>query len=276
MGENVDQPLVSVILPTYNRSALLPRSMRSVLRQTERRLELIVVDDASTDETAEVVRAVDDPRVRYIRQESNAGPGAARNRGIKEARASLVAFQDSDDEWMPDKLEKQLAGLEFAGPTVGVVVCDMLRVHSSGETSYHRTPDIVRGRLLNPKTGFYQSYAAGMQSALIRRDLYTSVGGVDAQMRWFEDSELFLRLAGATAFRRVPEALVKYHETGGLITDHNAEIHGRWRTLRRHLPTLLRERPSFVAREAIVLSIKSVLGQRAANLRGRPYGPEPA
>ena len=275
MGERMEQPLVSIVLPTYNRSALIRRSIQSVLCQTESRFELIVVDDASSDDTRTVVEAIDDPRVCYVRQETNRGPGAARNEGIRRARGSLVAFQDSDDEWLPEKLEKQVATLEAAGPGVGVVVCDMLRIHASGESSYHRTPDVVRGRLLSPRTGYYQTFAVGIQSALIRRELCGEIGGFDPEMRWFEDSELFLRLAQITEFRRLPEPLVRYFESGGLVADHRAEIGGRWRTLRRHLLPLLRESPAFVAREALLLSVKRLGGRLTINWRGRPFGPEP-
>ena len=98
--------LVSVILPTFDRAELLPRSIGSVLAQTDGHLELIVVDDGSSDDTEGVVARLADPRVRYLRLPENRGLPAARNAGIAIARGEYVAFQDSDDVWAPDKLAR--------------------------------------------------------------------------------------------------------------------------------------------------------------------------
>src|ERR1043166_1854397 len=106
-------PLVSVVLPTYNRAHTLARAVRSVLAQSHRHLEIVVVDDGSTDATVALVQklALEDPRVRLV-QQANRGPAAARNTGVRQARGEFVAFQDSDDEWLVEKLERQLAALE--------------------------------------------------------------------------------------------------------------------------------------------------------------------
>ena len=106
--------LVSVIIPTYNRAHLIKRSAMSVLNQTYSNLELIIVDDGSTDNTEEVVKSIDDNRVIYIKQ-SNQGACAARNNGIDHAKGEFIAFQDSDDVWHVDKLEKQLKCLNETG-----------------------------------------------------------------------------------------------------------------------------------------------------------------
>ena len=263
-------PRVSVVIATYNRDRLLARSLASVLAQTERDIEAIVVDDASDRvDTAAVVAALGDGRVRLIRGAQNRGPAAARNLGVREARATLVAFQDSDDEWLPEKLAKQLTALGDAG----AATCDMARVEEHGEAAYHRTPDVVRGRLLDPDTGFYQTFGAGAQCLLVRRELFERVGGFDESMRWFEDSDLILRLARVAEVRRVPEALVWYHATGGLTSNHAAEIAGRRRLLEKYSAELRREALGFVARERLLLAVKSLVGRGAAGWRGRPYGP---
>lgn len=107
--------LVSVILPTYNRARTLARAVRSVLGQGYSNLELIIVDDGSTDETKAVVAAFDDPRVIYAPLPFNQGASAARNHGLKMVRGEFVAFQDSDDEWLADKLERQVAAARASG-----------------------------------------------------------------------------------------------------------------------------------------------------------------
>ncbi len=115
--------LVSVIIPTYNRAHLIKRSAMSVLNQTYGNLELIIIDDGSTDNTEEVVKSIDDERVIYIKQ-SNKGACAARNNGIDHAKGEFIAFQDSDDIWHKDKLEKQLGTLKNTG--ADLVCCKML------------------------------------------------------------------------------------------------------------------------------------------------------
>ena len=123
--------MVSVILPVHNRAALLPRAMDSVLRQTVADLELIVVDDASTDGSAEIAEECGDPRVRVLRLEEQRGACAARNRGIDAARGEYIAFQDSDDVWHGDKLEKQLRFLDASD--ADIVFCGFQRCHEDGE-----------------------------------------------------------------------------------------------------------------------------------------------
>lgn len=105
------QPLVSVVLPTHNRVTLLRDAIASVVAQTYRHWELIVVDDGSTDDTPEVLSAITDHRVRPVRIVHSGNASVARNVGIAAARGSHVAFQDDDDVWLPDKLERQCAAL---------------------------------------------------------------------------------------------------------------------------------------------------------------------
>lgn len=101
-------PTVSVVIPTYNRAHLVGRAIQSVLNQTYQDFEIIVVDDGSTDNTEEVVKSFNDPRIRYIRHDQNRGGSAARNTGIKMARGEYIAFQDSDDEWLPIHLDRKI------------------------------------------------------------------------------------------------------------------------------------------------------------------------
>lgn len=100
--------LVSVIMPSYNTAKYIADSIRSVLAQTYHDWELLIVDDCSTDETDAVVASFDDPRIRYFKNEKNSGAAVSRNRALREAKGKWIAFLDSDDLWMPDKLEKQI------------------------------------------------------------------------------------------------------------------------------------------------------------------------
>lgn len=110
-GKPNNSPNISVVIPAYNRAKTIRYCLDSVLAQTVSPLEVIVVDDCSTDETVEIVKSYNDTRVRCVVLDKNSGAQAARNRGIKEAKGDWVAFQDSDDEWRPNKLEKQVKAL---------------------------------------------------------------------------------------------------------------------------------------------------------------------
>ena len=107
--------LVSIIMPTYNCGRFIAESIRSVLAQTYTNWELIIVDDCSTDKTEDVVASFDDPRIHYLRNEQNEGAALTRNRALREAKGRYIAFLDSDDLWLPTKLERQIAFLERNG-----------------------------------------------------------------------------------------------------------------------------------------------------------------
>lgn len=109
------KPLVSVIMPTYNCGRFIAESIRSVLSQTYTEWELLIVDDCSTDETESIVSSYKDPRIRYMRNERNMGAALTRNRALREAAGRYIAFLDSDDLWLPEKLEKQIAFMQQNG-----------------------------------------------------------------------------------------------------------------------------------------------------------------
>ncbi|MBC7224455.1 MAG: glycosyltransferase family 2 protein, partial [Anaerolineae bacterium] len=145
-------PLVSVITPTYNRAALLPRSMESVLSQDFADLELIVVDDGSTDRTPQVVAQFADPRLRYIRFAENRGIGAARHAGVEASQGDLIAFNDSDDVWLPGKLAYQVA-LFQRHPDVDVIFGDYRNIHmerGTEESGFAQTAQGLQALAVHP------------------------------------------------------------------------------------------------------------------------------
>jgi O-antigen biosynthesis protein len=205
------RPAVSVIVPTYNRAALLPRAIDSILRQRFTDFELIIVDDGSDDGTVDLIRRyqVQDPRVRLIRQPSNCGVGAARNRGLREARADLIAFLDSDDEWFEAKLERQIRTLSAAGPEVGLVYCGVETISESGERWYFRpnhSGDVYRDMLsANP--------IHSGSGVLLRRNVIRVAGFFDERIPAIEDYDYWLRVARWYQFEFVPEPLLRYYDT---------------------------------------------------------------
>jgi glycosyltransferase involved in cell wall biosynthesis len=255
-------PRVSVVLPTFNRASLLPRAIESVLGQTFRDLELIVVDDCSTDDTPRVVEQYAGNRVSFIRLERNLGAAAARNVAIRLAVGELVAFQDSDDEWLPEKLERHIRTFDEPSETsrIDVVYCDMLRVLADGTTSYLRSPEIVPGRFVNPDTRFYQVWMLGIQACVIRRECFDAAGLFDESLPSFEDLELFIRLSRTVRFAHIGEPLVRYHETEGLSKNRAANRAARRRLLELYETDLATDDPAFLAGERAFLQAEAAKG----------------
>lgn len=247
------EPAVSVVLPTYNRAPLLGRSVRSVLGQSFADFEVIVVDDGSTDETAEVVNAFVDPRVRYLPLARNAGAGAARNAGIRQARGKFLAFQDSDDEWVPSKLAKQMAAFARGPEELGMVYSDMQSIRADGSERYFPAPGVLRGRIIDPDTRFYQVCNLGIQSAVIRREYLEAAGHFNEGLPALEDLEMFIRLSRLCAFEHLREPLVRYHDTVGLSKNRYAKWVSRRIILGLYYKELLALTPAFVFKEALWL-----------------------
>jgi glycosyltransferase involved in cell wall biosynthesis len=242
-------PLVSVIIPTRNRAALLARSIASVLAQTWRDFELIVVNDASTDGTRELLASIADPRLRVLHRDNNKGAAAARNAGIALARGKYLGFQDDDDYWLAQKLEKQVAALEAAPPGVGwclggyIVIDGPLCFYAGGERFWKQL-DYRRG--LGPEGPDWSLIAT--PNWLVRREVLLGVGGFDERLRSWDDWELGLRLERATKRVHVDQPLFVQMRGGGMMRAelarasdmrHILEAHGAlWagdrRVLARH------------------------------------------
>lgn len=210
------KPSVSVIIPTYNRATLIKRSIQSVLKQTFDDFEVIVVDDASSDNTEEVIASLQDVRIRYFRHESNRGGSAARNTGIEKAQGDLIAFQDSDDEWLPDKLEKQVKTIQQADPSVGLVYTGFWRIQGD-------TKEYLPGPHIKKTEGdIHQELLKGnfitTQAVLVKKECFQKVGGFDDSLPRFQDWELFLRIAKHYEFRYIAEPLVISYFTEGSIS----------------------------------------------------------
>lgn len=247
-------PAVSVVLPTYQRADLLARAVDTVLAQTYANFELVIVDDGSTDDTAAVLGGIVDPRVRCVRLAANRGAAAARNAGVRLTRAPFLAFQDSDDEWLPHKLDAHLRAFAICPPEVGVVYSDMERIHRDGRAAYFPSPALAPGRLLDPATRFYQVCGLGIQATVIRRACFEAAGGFNEAFPALEDLELFIRLSRVCAFHHLAEPLVRYHETDGLSRNAPAKATARALLLQLYESDLARADPEFVARERAAIA----------------------
>ncbi|WP_312910594.1 glycosyltransferase family 2 protein [Natronosalvus caseinilyticus] len=220
-------PRVSVIIPTYNRAGSLVRAIDSALEQTidDHELEVVVVDDGSTDNTGLVLAEYDDPRVRPVVHATNQGANVARNTGIEHARGEYVAFLDSDDEWDPTKLEKQLAAFEGRGDDWIGAYCDTAfdlegtsgRLRGVTASLLSRTDeqptmegnDDLIGEILSDGV----QPGAG-STLLVRTDVAREIGGFDEDLDRFQDPEFCLRVLEQGKLAYVDEKLVVREETG--------------------------------------------------------------
>jgi glycosyltransferase involved in cell wall biosynthesis len=200
-------PTVSVIIPTYNRASLLPRAIHSVLGQTFGDLELLVVDDASTDATEEVVRGIADPRLRYLRRPANGGVSAAQNSGLAAARGEFVSFLHSDDEYLPVKLEAQVPLLRAtdAGAVKGAVMI----VEPDGEVLRRSN---LRGTTYENWLGFEKG--VHVSPMLIRRPLAQALR-FDESLPGWEDVDFLIRFFRISRLEISDEPVVRLHTDGG-------------------------------------------------------------
>lgn len=198
---------VSVIVPTYNRAEKLKRALASVSAQSRGDLELIVVDDASGDDTRDVVESLSDANLRYVRHSSRKGGSAARNTGLRVCQGDYVAFLDSDDEWLPTKIERQLEVFARCSSETGLVYTGAVHVRPGREPAV-RTPryrgSIARQLLTENVVG---SASAGM----VRRDVLDLVGGFDETLEALQDLDLWLRISERFRIDFVPDILVRIH-----------------------------------------------------------------
>jgi len=252
-----DKPLISVVIPTFNRADLTGRAIESVLRQTYTAFEILVADDASTDDTGKVVAAFQDPRIRYLKSKINAGASSARNRGIAAARGAFVAFLDSDDVWMPNKLELQVAAIRHCD-NPDEAVCYTQLIVDSGATQKLMP---ARGKGKTESVGDYVLGDEGLihtSSLMLSRKLAeTTPFPVDQKKH--EDWDVFLRLEqrGVTwLFINQPLAVWNNEPRQGRLTNLTYDLSLEW--LRQHESMLSsRAKHGFMLKEVAAPLIRS-------------------
>ena len=232
--DHTKQELVSVIIPTHNRSSCIEDSVRSVLNQTYQNIEVIVVDDGSTDQTTDIVGGINDSRLRYIKLEENKGANHARNVGIRNAVGNYIAFNDSDDLWLPEKLEKQMKLMLLEdSEQLGCVYCVVTK-YQNGE-SVAISPDMEN--IGENAIGSLRYYMLGhlfisTQSLLIKKSVLEEVGGFQEELKRLQDWELLLRISGKYKFTLVQEKLVDAYVREDCISNNDTNIKGYDDTMR--------------------------------------------
>lgn len=227
---NPKPPLVSVIIPAYNAEAFIGRTIDSVLAQTYTKLEIIVVDDGSTDGTAEIARsfAQQDERVRLL-QKPNGGVASARNLGIRRSKGAFIAPIDADDIWYPYNIEKQVQCMQQGGPRIGLVYSWSIDIDEGGCPLGTVHAARVTGEVFT--TLLIHNFIANASCTLLRRACLEKVGLYDPsykdrQAQGCEDWDLYLRIAECYQFQVVPELLVGYRKLNDSMSS-NAVVMAR-------------------------------------------------
>jgi teichuronic acid biosynthesis glycosyltransferase TuaG len=268
-------PLVSVVIPVFNQERFLAEAIESVLAQTYRSIETVVVDDGSTDGTAAIARGYGS-RIVYLRQD-NAGAAAALNRGIQQASGDLVGWLSSDDVYLPTKIERQVE-LHHRRPEIAATYTDFMLIGANGEVIRK-----VKSRYLDDRRKFVRqlilvNFVNG-SSILARKDALIEAGLFDTQMKYHADGNMWLRLLKRGEFGHVPEVLLKYRIHAGAASRDRVGMERYrqiyfdkiWETFAVDEVVLDGEDPEqFITRALISNGLYGRAWKRLANDRGRP------
>ena len=263
------EPKVSVIIATYNRAGLLPRAVNSVLNQTYEEYEIIIVDDASSDDTQQIIAGFDDPRIRSVRHEVNCGQSVATNAGIERARGVYVTLLDDDDEWPADRLRRMVAVLDDAPPNVGLVYGWRILVNdSTGEVieypHYTHEGDRFFEELL------VNNFLIGGGVLMTRTSVAREIGGYDENMNVHKDWDFVARVALKYDVAVCPSVVRISHVNHGYtrISDYTTESEGNRRRLiweRRRMKWFASELARRPRLRATLLRRKSFLEMKQGN-----------
>jgi glycosyltransferase involved in cell wall biosynthesis len=267
-------PEVSIVLPTFNRLRYLQAAMASVFAQTFADWELVVADDGSDSETAAYLDALTAvPRVRVLHLPHSGNPASVRNAAVSKCRGEYLAFLDSDDVWLPDKLKSQIASLR-AQPECGWSHTAFAVMDSAGELlsgASARSWPAAQGRILEPL--IRMQVVIAIPTVVVRRGLFERLGGFDPALRMCEDYDLWLRLAATSEIVGVTDTLAHVRRHSEHYHDPAQVLEDRARALERllaagtetaALPVLRRERAKAAAQLARGQALR---GARAASLR---------
>ena len=235
-------PKISVILPVHNRADVLPRAIQSVLDQELRDFELIVIDDGSSDASVEVAESFGDARIRLIRLDRNRGGNVARNEGIRAAGGPLIAFLDSDDRYLPDKLAWTVAEFERR-PTLELLVDSFIKVQPPGS---RKAEVIRRNSVIDDRDEFRTALFTrrlwkATPAITVRRQIAIEAGLFDETLRRLQDFDFLIRVSEMANCASTDQVLwVKYWDAGAISAQDNM-IPANVELVRRH-PEFLRER----------------------------------
>jgi glycosyltransferase involved in cell wall biosynthesis len=238
----INRPTVSVVIPTYNRAHLIGKAIQSVFNQSYQDFEIIIVDDGSTDNTEEIVKKFNDFRINYFFHKFNQGISAARNTGIKACQGKYIAFLDSDDEWLPEKLDKQMKIFEDESLEVGVIYTGNYYIDEKSKeikkVNIPKKKGYIYEDLLKAEVGL------NVSTVLVRKECFKKVGLFDKRIPTHEDLDMWIRIAKYYNFRYVKDLLVVSWTHLNQVTNNS---------------------------EALIEGVKRIQTKYGKELRKRPY-----
>jgi len=234
----MSKPLVSVVIPTYNRSKLLKRAVRSVLNQTYSNLEILIVDDHSEDKTKKIGKKLEkeSQKVRYIYQETNQGAPAARNRGIKEAKGEYIGLLDDDDEYLEKKIELQVKKFQ-TDPKLGLIYGGFRVIREGSDKEPVDKLPKYRRDLSKP---LLRNCVIGSPTVLVKKEAFSRVGYFDTKLESCQDWDMWYRIARDYQIDYVDKVIAKYylHEDEQITTNWSKKIQGAKRIYRKQTEDL--------------------------------------
>jgi glycosyltransferase involved in cell wall biosynthesis len=241
-------PTFSVVIPTYNRPALLPRAIKSVLNQTLQDFELVIVDDASPTPMKEVVETFQDPRIIYFRHETNGGTARALNTGIGHAKGKYVSFLGDDDEYLPKFLEETSRVFETSAENVGVAWSGVRTVKDTPKGEVCIKEEVWQPKFENREhtyLSFLRARRIGTGCGItIRKSCFDVVGLFDDTMPKAEDTDFFIRLVRQFDFIVIPSILIKVHlHSGPRLTTYDQQMGAAYEKIIQKNIAALREHP---------------------------------
>ena len=216
-------PSVSIIIPTYNRSEMLERAIQSIFRQTYKDFEILVIDDCSNDNTLHMLKNFQSHDFKIFRNNTNKGAAYSRNLGINNSRGKFIAFLDSDDEWLPTKLQKQINYFEKCPSKIGVVYCQVF------DNSFILRKNTKPSKDGNIYSDLLQGWCPPTTSAfIIKFEALNNGIRFDEKLKSFQDYDLWIQLAKFWEFHFIPEPLVifNHHEESRVSIDLQTRISG--------------------------------------------------
>jgi glycosyltransferase involved in cell wall biosynthesis len=205
-------PKVSIIIPTWNRPDLLPRAIKSVLSQVYQDFEIIIIDDGQKKSAENIVRQFNDSRIRYIRHQEEEGGAAARNTGIKTAKADFIAFLDDDDEWVPEKLDTQMKLFEKTKDDVGFCFSAVKNILPEGK---EKISEVMEGVSDYSRISLTRFKGFLTSSLIVKKNVFSAVGMFDEYFPSHQEAELILRIAQKYKGLGINSPLVLMDMSGG-------------------------------------------------------------
>lgn len=244
-------PKVSIVIPTYRRLELLERALKSVLRQTFVDFEVLVVDDNGIDHPSQLaveqmIKGINDDRFRYLPNDDSLGGGAARNVGIQHAEGKYIAFLDDDEDWLPEKLSKQVALMDKSSEEFAVI--DTGFYDTKNESNYKITLPQMSGWILNDLLGKTVYRAPKLSTMLCRKSALVDVGMFDVNLPARQDLDLYIRLARKYQFKSIYEPLAyKRHDADSRISKNPANRIKGYEILYEKIKQDLKQNPTWHA-----------------------------